>query len=419
MKVIRRGAIFVSEPKNRTDTTSADKQQLGFEYQYLYFILQLLKMQPGGSVGYEALDDVHTISAESKQTTYIQVKHTIDTAADGSQAALSRLSLDLWKTLSNWSKVVSDPAEKRKTSKAQIDFIKNTRFVLVVNRKVETNEVVTQISKVRAAEVTADAIKVYLEDLRKETTNQELQSLIDDVKALSNQVLVCFFSHVEITSTVSNLINEICDYIRAKMVPIEYVDDVLNQLYAQLKKDFFKKVQDRQHQVITFDEWTKKYSGVFFTYRTTLLPFREYHPTLPERLEDQVFVKELLEIGAFDLSRDDELAEIAELTQFYLNVQLQLDDWYDEGKITLDQLNRFHQDAMLTWKRIHRSSHQSTVIDLSQDHSNALSCFYAVIKERLKILSAELGLALSNGEFIKLANEKKIGWKYNWKGGSG
>ena len=408
----------MSDPKNRTDTTSADKQQLGFEYQYLYFVLQLLKMEPGGSVGYEELDDVHTISAERNQITYIQVKHTIDTAADGSQAALSRLSLDLWKTLSNWSKVISDPTEKRKTEEAQIDFIQNTRFVLAVNRKVETNEVVTEISKVQSGEVTADDIKEYLEGLQKETSNEELQVLIDDVKSLSNNVLGSFFAHIEITSTVSNLLNEIRDYIRAKMVPDEYVDDVLNQLYTQLKIDFFRKVHHHQHQIIAFDEWTKKYSRVFSINRTTLLPFREYHPTLPEHLEDQVFVKELLEIGAFDLSRDDELAEIAELTQFYLNVQLQLDDWYDEGKISLDDLNRFHQDAILTWKRIHRASHQSTISDLSQDYTNALSCYFAVIKEKLKILSTELGIALSNGEFIKLANEKKIGWKYNWKGGS-
>ena len=407
----------MSEPKNRTDTTSADKQQLGFEYQYLYFILQLLKMQPGGSVGYEALDDVHTISAESKQITYIQVKHTIDTAADGSQATLPRLSLDLWKTLSNWSKVISDPAEVRQTAKAQMDFIKNTRFVLVVNRIVETNEVVKQINKVKANELTASAIKAYLEDLRKKTSNKELQALIDDVKALSNRVLVSFLSHVEITSTISNLLDDICDNIRAKMVPNEYVNDVLNQLYAQLKIDFFQKVQQCQHQVISFDEWTKKYRGVFSTYQTTLLPFRKFQLTLPEHLEEQVFVKELLEIGAFDLSRDG-LAEIAELTRFYLNVQLQLDAWYDDGKITHEDRDRFHRNAKLTWKRIHQSSHRSTASDINQDYSNALSCYYAVIREELRILSTELGLELSNGEFIKLANEKKIGWKYNWEGGN-
>ena len=36
------------------------------------------------------------------------------------------------------------------------------------------------------------------------------------------------------------------------------------------------------------------------------------------------------------------------------------------------------------------------------------------MREELELLSTKLGIDLSNGEFIKLANEEKIGWKYNW-----
>ena len=53
---------------------------------------------------------------------------------------------------------------------------------------------------------------------------------------------------------------------------------------------------------------------------------------------------------------------------------------------------------------------------MSQDIMNALNCYYDVMKEKLSILSTELGVSLSNGEFIKLANEQQIGWKFNWKG---
>lgn len=61
----------------RTDVTSADTKQLGFEYQYLYFILRLLQLSYGEEVGYEALDDIHVVNASNKETLYIQVKHTI------------------------------------------------------------------------------------------------------------------------------------------------------------------------------------------------------------------------------------------------------------------------------------------------------------------------------------------------------
>jgi hypothetical protein len=49
----------------RTDVTSADTKQIGFEYQYLYFILRLLQLSYGEEVGYEALDDVHIVNANS------------------------------------------------------------------------------------------------------------------------------------------------------------------------------------------------------------------------------------------------------------------------------------------------------------------------------------------------------------------
>ena len=57
--------------RNRIEITSADTKQLGFEYQYLYFIVKLLQMRYGDVVGYEALDDIHVISASSGDTVYI------------------------------------------------------------------------------------------------------------------------------------------------------------------------------------------------------------------------------------------------------------------------------------------------------------------------------------------------------------
>jgi len=48
--------------------------------------------------------------------------------------------------------------------------------------------------------------------------------------------------------------------------------------------------------------------------------------------------------------------------------------------------------------------------------ANALDCYYDVMREKLSILSTAIGSALSNGEFIKLANEEQIGWRYEWKG---
>ena len=38
----------------RIDITSADTKQVGFDYQYLYFMDRLLQLSPGDEIGYEA-----------------------------------------------------------------------------------------------------------------------------------------------------------------------------------------------------------------------------------------------------------------------------------------------------------------------------------------------------------------------------
>ena len=402
------------QQKKRIDTTSADKQQTGFEYQYLYFILQLLDIGSGETVGYEALDDVHIIDTTHKPTTYIQIKHTIETAADGTPANLTNFSDDLWKTLSNWSKLISDPLESRVEKTAQTDFAQKANFIFVVNRKIDGNEIVKIIQQVKNGEHTGTNLKKYLKKLKLETSNQAIKSYIDDVCKLSAGVILIFFNNMAIINFSDDIFGEIRERIRCKMVPDEYIDDVFSSLYLQLKEDFFKNVKAKKHQIITYADWIKKYRSVFNTYRTTLLPLREYHPLLPEHLEDQSFVKELVEIGAVDIENCG-ISEIAELTEFYLKVELQLNDWYDDGKITLEQRNNFHKNAIIIWKRIHQSCHRTTRTDMKQNHTNALTCYCDVMREQLSILSTEIGLPLSNGEFIKLANEKQIGWKYDWK----
>lgn len=408
------GEVLMLHQKKQIDTTSADKQQIGFDYQYLYFLFRLLHIGPGEVVGYEALDDIHIIDSTKKPTTYIQIKHTLSVASDGTQANLTKFSEDLWKTLSNWSKLISDPVAKRTEKNDQIVFVQKSNFIFVANRNTQNNEVVKKIQQAKDEHLSGTVIKKYLKSLKSQTADRNIMAYIDNIYNLSAPVISAFFNNISIVSFETDIFEKIRESIREKMIPDEYVNDVLSSLYLQLKEDFFKEIHDKKHQILTYADWLKKYTSNFSTYRTTLLPFREYHPLLPEHLEEQIFVKELIEIGAIDFSHNG-FSEIAELTQFYLQIELQLNDWYDDGKITLEQRNNFHKDATITWKRIHQSCHRTTQNDISQDDANALDCYYDVMREKLSILSTAIGSALSNGEFIKLANEQQIGWKYKWK----
>lgn len=397
--------------RKRTDITSADSKEIGFEYQYLYFIIKLLKLSKGEEVGYEALDDVHTISYQEEETYFYQLKHTIETN-DEKQANLGLLSSDFWKTYSNWSKLISDESEGRKLKKDQKEFIGKSYFVFVINRDMSSNDVVLNIEKLKNGVITGKVFFNYLNEVKGKSKNEVIIQYINDVLKLGTSVLENFAKKTIFISAPNNLFNLIREGIKDKMVADEYVDDVFSNLYLQLKKDFFDKVCNGKHQVIKYEEWINKYQSVFNQYRNTQLPIRTFKPVLPKQLEKQNFVEELIEIGVLDKC---ELAEIAELTEYYLSIELQLNSWYQDGRITYAVLQEFHKDAKLQWKNIHRAAHRLTIRDKRLDLDNAVSCFNNVMMEKLKVTATELGMALSNGEFIKLANENKIGWKYSWK----
>lgn len=404
----------MSIQKKRVDITSADSIQIGFEYQYLYFMSKLFQLHQGEEVGYESLDDVHKISFRDGKTYLYQLKHTIKTDAMGGSPNLTNLSEDMWKTLSNWSKLISDSSEGREKKKEQKTFINKSYFILVVNRKLNTNDVVDYINQVKIGKMKCTSLIDYLNQLKDKTIDKSIKTYIEDVINLGVTVLELYIKHIEFVDTPSNLFEVLRDNIRDKMIPDEYIDDVLGKLYLELKEDFFDRVSHGQHQTINYAEWINNYRGIFNQCRSTLLPLRSYSPILPEHLEKQNFVKELIEIGAIDLAEDG-LSEIAELTNHYITIRLQLEAWHQEGKISLLMLQQFEKDSILQWKTIHRASHRHTATNKNLDCSNALDCFDDVMKEKLSLLSTELGLSLSNGEFIWLADEEKIGWKYSWK----
>ncbi|MDO4173939.1 MAG: hypothetical protein Q4D42_04165 [Eubacteriales bacterium] len=403
----------MSEQKKRIDITSADSKYIGFEYQYLYFMNKLINIKSGEEVGYESLDDVHLVTCSGK-TVYFQLKHTIETAASGEQVNLTLFSEELWKTLSNWSELVSDDAEERNTVSKQMEFLESSEFIFVSNRKIDKNPLIERISKYKDKEIDFLTLLSYIKSLKQQTKSKTIQQYIDNFISLDKKVLKKYFQLLKFEDSNTDLFSEIRKSIMQKMIREVHVDDVLFNLYAQLKIEFFEKIGKHKHQVITYEEWRKKYLCVFEEFRTTCLPFREYTTPLPDHLEEQGFVKELYEIGAL-IKGEDDLAYIAEYTSKRLSAKKQLEDWHQDGHISLECLNRFHSDSISKWQNTHRAEHRMTRIDKKRDFVNALNCFDKTMEKELKIMSTDLGTKISNGEFLDLANEERIGWKYSWK----
>lgn len=404
----------MNEERSRYDLTSADSKIVGFDFQYFYFINELLKLDVGQSIGFEAKDDVHIQLPSDKKVIIqlIQLKHTVKKNSKGTPTNLTDKDDDLWKSISNWSKVVRDEYDGRKTSRAQLVYLENIEFILATNKNISNNKFVSNIDKLKNKKILFTDIKTYLSELIKNTQDETVKTHIQNILNLSEKVLDSFLKKIKFVDTGDEIIESIKLNIQRKMIASNRVDDVFNELFSELKQDFFNTVKTGKHQVITFEEWMSKYTCIFENNRSTTLPVRSFKPIFPQNLFDQPFIKELIEIG--DIEEED-LSQVVEFSEFMLNVQMNLEKWYIDGDITKFDLEKFHKSSIFIWKNIHRKSHRTTKSNLACNNMNALNCLDDIRGKELKVLTTEIGIDLSNGEFYYLSNEGELGWKIEWE----
>jgi hypothetical protein len=184
------GAVFDAMDTSQThvDKTSADKTVVGFDYQYWFFLWKVLQLRTGESVGLEVADDVHTTLANDYQILY-QLQHTLKKKADGTPENLTKYDPTFWKTMSNWSKVISDDVAGRGAPASQLTFVAKTDFVLVSNR----SQPDPSITKLLAD---ASSSCAAINALRCGTDSQTIKRYMNDVLVLDSTVLEQFINDV-------------------------------------------------------------------------------------------------------------------------------------------------------------------------------------------------------------------------------
>mgnify|MGYP006293583723 CR=1 FL=1 len=219
----------MNDSQKHIDKTAAEKKSVGFDYQYYFFLWKLLSLKPGESVGLEMKDDVHTELDNNIQIFY-QIKHTIKTKSDGAPANLTALDEDLWKTLSNWSKIISDKNDNRITKNQQIDFLKKTSFVLASNKSsVDSNDVINMISDLQNNKIDIEKIREELLDFQKKTENSTIKSHISDILELDNEVLNNFLLKTFFELNENDLIQKCKNEILGDKIPRTKIADVLRE----------------------------------------------------------------------------------------------------------------------------------------------------------------------------------------------
>jgi len=388
---------------------TAGAQSAGYDYQFYYFVYLALDLKQGQKIGFEVKDDIH-IDKEDGTTILFQAKHTV------SNGNLTTLDSDLWKTLSNWTDFIK---EADKTT----DFLKKHFFVLVTNKNDNNNRFIDTLVLFKK-DKDIDNIKNILKELTNKTDSVAIKKHIKNIDSLSKSNLSLFFANLTIETDITSIIVKLKNKILEKAFNEErLVDSVFDNLLSNIQATKYLEIKDNGNFEISYEDFCRKFRKCFkVLYENRPLPKRKFTGFLPDNLEDQIFIKQLLDIGEIESGSQ----RIIEYTTQMLKTLDSFTYWIENSYVLPTEMEEFEQNNILIWKNkfvekyreVERKIKNGTHISNVEEDIKALG-IELVDFIRQKDLSIQnypaLGLEISNGHFYALSDKLKIGWHYDWE----
>lgn len=389
---------------------TAGAQAIAFDYQFYYFMCLVLDLRHGDKVGFEVKDDVH-IDLKDGTTILFQAKHTVSTKVDGTPENLTTLDVDLWKTLNIWVDMI----------KADGLILQNHCFYLVTNKGDGNNEFIASHILFKTDD-DVDKIINLLKDLKDKTHNNEIKPCIKNILSIGKKKMKLFFSKLSIETSIDDIIDRVKIKIYEHCHQKDLIDAVFESLSSNMNVAKYLDIKDRKKFEITFDDFNNRFGKCFrIAFEKKPLPKRTYPINLPDNLEEQTFVKQLLDIGEI-ISGD---SQIIEYTTQMLQAMNHLADWTEKNLILPTEMDAFQRETVLKWSNEFRSKYRqierqinsgSSIEDLEIDiHNLGVQLIDFLRKENLAIAENTLGIELSNGHYYALSDKPEIGWHYDWE----
>ncbi|WP_299072483.1 ABC-three component system protein [uncultured Paraglaciecola sp.] len=397
--------------KTHTEKTSAAGTIAGFDYQYYYFLYKLLTLKKSETIGFELLDDVHT-QLDNDHLVLIQIKHTIQKKTDGATANLTELDPDLWKTLFNWSAVIKDKNDGRDSSAEQKAFVEKTTFILATNKSFSSNNnFLSNLSEFQNENMDFETMKNYLAGLNGSAKSEETKKYIDSVISLDEQVLKEFLNNIKSDLQVDSIIDKCKTALEEKDVNPKSIDHLFNQLDSVVRQDIFTNFSNSKKLIYSFEERSRKFRRYFDIANNPELKIQKFDGGLPDSIDEQTFIKQLLDIEDIDLSEQE---IIQNYTRYRLMLESNLANWVEEGLLTSEEINIFEDEIFRQWETEYRSSYRrkdnpEEFIDIAHKILKAMR------DKELSISGQKLFSDMSHGSLYSLSNKPTIGWLKNWE----
>lgn len=391
---------------------TAGAQLIGFDYQFYYFMLLALELRHGQKVGFEVKDDVH-IDKEDGTTILFQTKHTVLKNNDGKARNLTTLDTDLWKTLSNWANFIT---------KNKKEFLDKHSFVLVTNKNEDNNKFINSLTQFKADQK-IDTILEKLNELNDNTKNESIKKYIENLISLDKTKLSSFLLKISIETDVDEIIEKVKNKILERCLQNRFVIPIFDKLSSNFQQTKYTDIKDRKNFVISFDDFKEKFGKCFqIAFQEKPLPKREIPSLLPEDLESQTFIRQLIDLGEIQSGSK----YIKEYTTQMLKTLNHFSFWIDENFILPTDMDDFNKNSIQIWTNEFRAKYRiienkissgSSINELEDDiNTLGIELVDYLRKQDLSITNyPSIGVEFSNGHYYALSNRLEIGWHFDWK----
>jgi hypothetical protein len=388
---------------------TAGGQSAGYDYQFYYFVYLALDLEPGQKIGFEVKEDIH-IEKEDGTTVLFQVKHTIYENQN-----LTTLDSDLWKTLSYWVDFIKATEDK--------NYLKKHSFILVTNKNDGNNEFLDTLSSFKVNQ-NIDAVISKLKELKDKTKDETIKKYINNIISLGKKKIKQFIPQLSIKTSIDDIVKQIKDKILDQIRGEErLVQPIFEKLLSNIQETKYLDIKDKNMFEISRDEFDKKFRRCFYdAYKDKPLPKRNMPVLLPENLEDQTFIKQLLDIGDVQSGSTD----IQKYTTLMLKAFNDFSYWVEENFILYDEMNSFLASSILIWRNRFRKQYRqiekkitngTLISELEDEIKNLGVQLVDFIREQDLTIQGfpTLDREFSNGHFYALSDDLKIGWHYDWE----
>lgn len=389
----------------------------GFDYQFLYFINRLLKMaDKRDDVSYEKYDDVSMSSEEG--LVYFQLKHTIG-GRNQKTVNLSLRDYDLWKTLAVWIDITNKQDEDKR-----IDFLESNSFVLVTNKNPVNNPFWMELQKYQKGEMSFDELKKFYKKVYDETGESKRKEVNDQKGKTTKGYIKCLidFDYADqLLKSMSicfepDLKKEILESLELnKNIPHKNVEEAYQELLGLIRDKYYSDQKDSY----TREEFSKVFDRICQKYRERKFTFKRNTMTkLPPHLEDQVFIKQLMDVEDISLEDDPLIVEYTMEKFDYINsirVATKNDD------VSEEEVENVRADAVRYWRQKYKHymgrinpDDNDKIIEKASDLLNDIR------DKNIYIVEKEIESYFSNGCFYYLSDkdsehEPQIGWRPGWE----